>query len=169
MKMIYSEQGANSRYWQTLLTLTSVFLALVIAANLTSHVSSVCFKQNDAEVRNLFSEIEKLKGAFEFVERSTLDIELCKAKLPTMRDQNRARHLFKHPLQSSTKDAPKDMPKSPVKPVQASRKDAPKDTPKSPVKPEETLDPDAELAKLELELEKVNRYPEETSGWDHGL
>jgi hypothetical protein len=60
-------------------------------------------------------------------------------------------------------------PKSPVKPVQASRKDAPKDTPKSPVKPEETLDPDAELAKLELELEKVNRYPEETSGWDHGL
>jgi hypothetical protein len=84
MKMIYSEQGANSRYWQTLLTLTSVFLALVIAANLTSHVSSVCFKQNDAEVRNLFPEIEKLKGAFEFVERSTLDIELCKAKLPTM-------------------------------------------------------------------------------------
>jgi hypothetical protein len=28
------------------------------------------------------------------------------------------------------------------------------------------LDPNSELAKLELEFGKVNKYPEETSGWD---
>jgi hypothetical protein len=54
------------------------------------------FRQNDAEIRNLFSEIEKLKGAFEFVERPTLV----------------------KPVQStsSPKDAPKDTPKCPVRP-----------------------------------------------------
>jgi hypothetical protein len=40
---------------------SSVFLALIIVANLTSHVPSIFFRQNDAEIRNLFSEIEKLK------------------------------------------------------------------------------------------------------------
>jgi hypothetical protein len=75
----------------------------------------------------LFSEIEKLKGAFESVERPTL-----------------VKHV--------------QTPSSP--------KDAPKDTPKSPVRPEEKQDPDSKFAKLELEFEKVNKYPMETSDWD---
>jgi hypothetical protein len=117
---------------------------------LTSHVSSVFSRQNDAEVRNLFSKIEKLKGSFESVERPTLDIEQCKAKLPAKERSE----------SSSPPVLPKDVQREfgKVKLVQAptSLKDA----------PEETLDPDSELAKLELEFGKVNKYPEETSGWD---
>lgn len=102
------------------------------------------FRRDDTEVRNLFSEIEKLKEAFESVERPTLDIEVRKAKVPT-----------------------KDRPELSPSPVQApsSPKDVPADTPNSPAKPEQTLDPDSELAKLELEFGKVNKYPE-ISGWD---
>ncbi|XP_062193318.1 uncharacterized protein LOC133896722 isoform X2 [Phragmites australis] len=102
-------------------------------------------RRDDADVRNLFSEIEKLKQAFESVERPTLDIEVRKAKVPT-----------------------KDRPELSPSPVQApsSPKDVPADTPNSPAKPEQTLDPDSELAKLELEFGKVNKYPEEISGWD---
>jgi hypothetical protein len=143
-----------------------VFLILVITANLTSPVSSIFFRQNDAEVRNLFSEIEKLKGAFESVERPTLDIEVRKAKVPTKERSESSSSPVQAP--SSPNDVSKDTPKPPVKPVDApsTPKDAPKDTPKSPFKPEQTLDPDSELAKLELEFGKVNKYPEETSGWD---
>jgi hypothetical protein len=70
------------------------------------------------------------------------------------------------PIQAPS--SPEDTPKSSVKAVQtpSSPKDAPEDTPKSPVKPEQMLDPDSEVAKLELEFGKDNKYPEETSGWD---
>ncbi|XP_062184905.1 uncharacterized protein LOC133888584 [Phragmites australis] len=101
-------------------------------------------RRDDAEVRNLFSEIEKLKEAFESVERPTLDIEVRKAKVPT-KDR------------SELSPSPAQTPSSP--------KDVPVDAPKSPVKPEQTLGPDSELAKLELEFGKVNKYPE-ISGWD---
>uniref|UniRef100_A0A0A9E4H4 Uncharacterized protein n=1 Tax=Arundo donax TaxID=35708 RepID=A0A0A9E4H4_ARUDO len=102
-------------------------------------------RRDDAEVRNLFSELEKLKEAFESVERPTLDIEVRKAKVPT-KDRS---ELSPSPVQA---------PSSP--------KDVPVETPKSPAKLEQTLDPDSELAKLELEFGKVNKYPEEISGWD---
>ena len=41
------------------------------------------FRKDDEEIRNLFSEIEKLREAFESVERPTLDIEVRRAKDPT--------------------------------------------------------------------------------------
>ncbi|KAL6627409.1 hypothetical protein ACP70R_031135 [Stipagrostis hirtigluma subsp. patula] len=101
-------------------------------------------RRDDAEVMNLFSEIEKLREAFESIQRPTLEIEIRKAKVPT-----------------------KDKSESRPSPVQApsSPKDVAVDSPKSPTKPEQTLDPDSELAKLELEFGKV-KCAEETSGWD---
>ncbi|KAL6847940.1 hypothetical protein ACP4OV_022068 [Aristida adscensionis] len=103
-------------------------------------------RQDDAEVRSLFSEIEKLREAFEAIQRPTLDIEVRKAKVPT-------------------KDKSESKASSPVQ-TPSSPKEVPEESPKSAVKPEQTVDPDSELAKLELEFGKVNKYPEETSGWD---
>lgn len=112
-------------------------------------------RQDDAEVRTLFSEIEKLREVFESVERPTLDIEVRKAKEPT-KDK------------SESSRSTKDWSESNHPPVQTppSPKDVPVGSPKSPKKPEQMLDPDSELAKLELEFGKVNKDNEEISGWD---
>ncbi|ONM29950.1 hypothetical protein ZEAMMB73_Zm00001d039787 [Zea mays] len=112
-------------------------------------------RQDDAEVRTLFSEIEKLKEVFESVERPTLDIEVRKAKDP-MKDKSGSNRSAKDKSESS--HSPVQVPSSP--------KDVPVESPKSPVKPEQTMDPDSEFAKLELEFGKVNRDHEEIGGWD---
>ncbi|CAO2193733.1 unnamed protein product [Urochloa humidicola] len=112
-------------------------------------------RQDDEEVRNLFSEIEKLREAFESVERPTLDIEVRKAKEPT-KDKSESRPLTKN--KSGSSHSPVQAPSSP--------KNVPIESPKSPVKPEQMLDPDSELAKLELEFGKVNKDRDEISGWD---
>lgn len=112
-------------------------------------------RQDDAEVRTLFSEIEKLREVFESVERPTLDIEVRKAKDP-MKDKSGSNRSAKDKSESS--HSPVQVPSSP--------KDVPVESPKSPVKPEQTLDPDSEFAKLELEFGKVNRDHEEIGGWD---
>ena len=121
----------------------------------TNHLSLSIFRQDDAEVRTLFSEIEKLREVFESVERPTLDIEVRKAKEP-MKDR------------SGSSRSTKDKSEASHSPVQApsSPKDVPVDSPKSPGKSEQMLDTDSELAKLELEFGKVNKDHEEISGWD---
>ncbi|CAL4977953.1 unnamed protein product [Urochloa decumbens] len=112
-------------------------------------------RQDDEEVRYLFSEIEKLREAFESVERPTLDIEVRKAKEPT-KDKSEPSRLTKE--KSGSSHSPVQAPSSP--------KDVPVESPTSPVKPEQMLDPDSELATLELEFGKVNKSHDETSGWD---
>jgi len=112
-------------------------------------------RQDDEEIRNLFSEIEKLREAFESVERPTLDIEVRRAKDPT-KDKSESNRPAKD--KSGSSHSPVQAPSSP--------KDVPVDSPKSPVKPEQMLDPDSELAKLELEFGKVNKDHEDISGWD---
>lgn len=122
-----------------------------------SHCFLSFFRQDDEEIRNLFSEIEKLRETFEAVERPTLDIEVRKAKEPT-----------KDKSELSRSTSTKDKSGSGHSPVQAPSlpKDVPVESPKSPVKSEQLLDPDSELAKLELEFGKVNKDHEEISGWD---
>uniref|UniRef100_A0A453EC63 Uncharacterized protein n=1 Tax=Aegilops tauschii subsp. strangulata TaxID=200361 RepID=A0A453EC63_AEGTS len=126
---------------------------IVIAFSITDHMKKLFYseqgyssRRDDPEVRSLFSEIEKLREAFESIERPTLDIEVRRAKVPT-----------KERIESSS--SPVQAPSTP--------KAAPVGSPKSPVKSEQTLDLGAELAELELEFGKSNRYsPEDISGWE---
>ena len=108
---------------------------------------SVLFRRDDPEVRSLFSEIDKLREAFDSIERPTLDIEVRRAKLPTKERFESSSSLVHAP------SAPEA---------------APTGSPKSPARSEQTpAHPDSELAALELEFGRSNRYStEDISGWE---
>uniref|UniRef100_J3KWJ4 Uncharacterized protein n=2 Tax=Oryza brachyantha TaxID=4533 RepID=J3KWJ4_ORYBR len=137
---------------------------IVIAFSITDHMKKLFYseqgansRRDDDEVRNLFSEIDKLREAFESVERPTLDIEVRRAKVPTKERAESSSSPVQAP--STPKAEMVEAPSTPKAEIMGA--------PKSPVKPDQPLDPDSELAKLELEFGQVNKYsPEEISGWE---
>ncbi|CAM0879585.1 unnamed protein product [Alopecurus aequalis] len=125
---------------------------IVIAFSITDHMKKLFYseqgassRRDDPEVQSLFSEIDKLREAFDSIERPTLDIEVRRAKVPTKERSE------------SSSSSPVHAPSTPAA--------APVGSPKSPAKSEQTSHP--ELAELELEFGKSNRYStEDISGWE---
>ncbi|PON91500.1 structural maintenance of chromosomes protein [Trema orientale] len=108
-------------------------------------------RKDNPKIKELFDDIEKLRGEFESIERPNLEMENPSPKAET----------------SSTSEI-SGQPQSPNK--DAGSHKAPQDEhPKSPAaKAEQLLDPEAELAKLESEFGKVGQdySTEEIGGWE---
>ncbi|KAJ0978447.1 hypothetical protein J5N97_013921 [Dioscorea zingiberensis] len=131
---------------------------IIAAFSVIDHMKKLFYEQgqssrrDDPEVKELLAAIEKAKAEFESIERPTLEIENPKEK----------KILIPKAISSE------DSQNSPSHNAQATS--SPKSTgtgsPKSPVLTE--LDPESELARLELEFGKVNKdySNEEISGWE---
>ncbi|XP_072975679.1 uncharacterized protein [Typha angustifolia] len=106
-------------------------------------------RKGDPEVEELIAAIEKIRGEFDSIERPTLDIEIPKEKITAQEGSSTG--------SSYTVEAPA--------PSNSSGLESPKP---SPLTPEQHLDPESELAKLELEFGKVSKdySADEISGWE---
>lgn len=111
------------------------------------------FRKDDPKIKELFDDIENLRGEFESIERPNLEMENPNPNAETA---------------STSVMIQSDQPQSPNKDA-GSHKAEQDEHPKSPAaKAEPMLDPEAELAKLESEFGKVGRdySTDEIGGWE---
>lgn len=107
-------------------------------------------RQDDPEVKELFDAIEHIKKEFESIERPTLEIETPSPK------GERASEERQH----------EGFPESQTIEAAPSKKEESPKTVSAPV--DQSLDPEAELAKLESEFGNMSRdyTAEEIGGWE---
>eukprot|EP00268_Persea_americana_P054911 TRINITY_DN6340_c0_g1_i1.p1 TRINITY_DN6340_c0_g1~~TRINITY_DN6340_c0_g1_i1.p1 ORF type:complete len:673 (+),score=187.85 TRINITY_DN6340_c0_g1_i1:332-2350(+) len=110
----------------------------------------ITLRQDDPEVKELFDAIEHIKKEFESIERPTLEIETPSPK------GERASEEWQH----------KGFPESQTIEAAPSKKEESPKTVSAPV--DQSLDPEAELAKLESEFGNMSRdyTAEEIGGWE---
>lgn len=115
------------------------------------------FSKDNAMVKELFDNIEKLRAEFESIERPNLELEN-----PTKEtDMTSGDKSLESVANSSTEQAGKEVRKE----IYAGKDDNPHPI---VVRSEQMLDPEAELAKLESEFGNINQdySTEEIGGWE---
>lgn len=107
-------------------------------------------RQNDSKVRELFDSIEQIKKEFESIERPTLEIETPSPKRETPSEERPEKTSHATETIDMTPSTKAESPKS------------------SSLPGDQSMDPEAELAKLESEFGKVSRdySADEIGGWE---
>ncbi|GAV77264.1 hypothetical protein CFOL_v3_20735 [Cephalotus follicularis] len=109
-------------------------------------------RKDDARVKELLDDIEKLRQEFESIERPNLEMETSTPTVGTPSNENPLGSESDTPVQGTTTTKP-EIDEPPEKPA---------------VEREQVLDPEEELAKLESEFGKVGHdySAEEIGGWE---
>ncbi|CAL9144601.1 unnamed protein product [Musa hybrid cultivar] len=148
---------------------------IVTAFSVVDHMKELFYadmengsRRDDPDVKELFESIEKMRLDFESIERPFLEIEVPE-KMMMEDDSEKGSPVVQ--ISSSPKFKRVDSPKSsqPVVQISSSPKSKGVYSPKSsPRTADEILDPESEIAKLEMEFGKVGRdySTEEIGGWE---
>ncbi|CAL9078363.1 unnamed protein product [Musa textilis] len=150
---------------------------IVTAFSVVDHMKELFYadrengsRRDDPDVKELFESIEKMRLDFESIERPFLEIEVPeKLMMPSEGDSEEGSPAVQ--VSSSPKSKGVDSPKSSPRVVRISSSPKSKGvySPKSsPRTASEILDPESEIAKLEMEFGKAGRdySTEEIGGWE---
>ncbi|KAG1339179.1 myosin-11 [Cocos nucifera] len=120
-------------------------------------------RKDDPEVKELFESVEKMRGEFESIERPILEVETPKEKLTPSEERSQKGPSHTTQTSNSPKSKVVESPKS-----TSNSKSKGLESPKSSLATSEHLDPESELAKLELEFGRVSKdySTDEIGGWE---
>ncbi|XP_073113300.1 uncharacterized protein [Elaeis guineensis] len=120
-------------------------------------------RKDDPEVKELFESVEKMRGEFESIERPILDVETPQEKSTPSEERSQNGPCHTTQTSNSPKSKGVESPKSTSNP-----KSKGLESPKSSQATTEHLDPESELAKLELEFGRVSKdySADEIGGWE---
>lgn len=127
-----------------------------------NHGHCVC-RKDDPEAKELFDFVEKMRAEFESIERPILEIETPKETLTPSEERSQKGPSDDTTQSNSPKSKGVESPKS-----TSNSKSKGVESPKSPQAAAERMDPESELAKLELEFGKVSKdySTDEIGGWE---
>ncbi|KAJ8466749.1 hypothetical protein OPV22_029301 [Ensete ventricosum] len=150
---------------------------IVTAFSVVDHMKELFYadrengsRRDDPDVKELFESIQKMRLDFESIERPFLEIEVPEKILMRSEDESEKGSpvvRISSPPKFKGVDSPKSSP--PVVQISTSPKSRGVYSPKSsPRIGDEILDPESEIAKLEMEFGKVGRdySTDEIGGWE---
>lgn len=145
---------------------------IIITFSVVDHMKELFYaeqgstsRKDDPEVKELFYSIEKMRGEFESIERPTLEIETTKEIATPSEERAQKSPSPAAPETNSPKSKGVKSPKSTSNSPKSKGVESPKT---SQMTTEQYLDPESELAKLELEFGKVSKdySTDEIGGWE---
>lgn len=145
---------------------------IVTAFGVVDHIRALFYaeqgntsRKDDPEVKELFDSIEKMRGEFESIERPILEIETPREKVTVFEERSQKGPSHTAQTNNSPRSKGVESPKSASNSPKPIGVGSPKP---SQVTTEQKLDPESELAKLELEFGKMSKdySTDEIGGWE---
>ncbi|XP_026661982.2 myosin-9 isoform X2 [Phoenix dactylifera] len=143
---------------------------IIAAFSVVDHMKELLYaeqgntsRKDDPEAKELFDFVEKMRAEFESIERPILEIETPKETLTPSEERSQKGPSDDTTQSNSSKSKGVESPKS-----TSNSKSKGVESPKSPQAAAERMDPESELAKLELEFGKVSKdySTDEIGGWE---
>ncbi|XP_010937742.1 uncharacterized protein [Elaeis guineensis] len=145
---------------------------IVITFSVVDHMRELFYaeqgntlRKDNSEIKELFDSIEKMRGEFESIERPILEIEMPREEVTVFEERSQKGPSHTAQTTNSPKSKGVESPKSASNSPRPIGVGSPKP---SQVRTEQNLDPESELAKLELEFGKISKdySTDEIGGWE---